>query len=76
LNSGSGKAGDSCEDSIGSATCGDGLGCYQMTAAGGVCAAFCDATDVSHACSTGTCETIVSQAGNVQLCITLSADGG
>jgi hypothetical protein len=70
LNSGAGQVGDSCFDSVGTPTCGDGLGCYQMAVSGGVCAAYCDPTDPSHACSNGICDLVVAQTGaETHLCI-------
>jgi hypothetical protein len=64
LNSGGGKVGSACLDTVGVATCGDGLTCLQTGTSGGVCTQYCDNTDVSHACPSG------------QMCATASFVGG
>jgi hypothetical protein len=53
LPSGSGTAGSACTNVAGSTTCGDGLICLQLTAAGGQCSPFCSPTDATHGCSGG-----------------------
>ena len=58
LPSGTGQKGAACQNTAGVAPCGDGLVCFQTSAAGGgKCTAFCDAT---HTCDTGeTCQTAI-----------------
>jgi hypothetical protein len=50
LNSGPGKAGDICQNSIDAPTCGDKLLCYQTNQSGGTCTQYCDPTDPSMSC--------------------------
>jgi hypothetical protein len=70
LNSGTGTAGGACEDTGGTATCGDGLACLQMSGAAGTCAAYCDNTDTSHACPSGqSCEMAVIIGTTIQICV-------
>jgi len=80
LNSGVGTAGSACEDSVGAPTCGDGLACLQLsTASGGICAAYCDNTETSHACPSGmTCDMVLIVGTIVQLCVGAASttDGG
>jgi len=84
FRSGQGAAGEACENSVGAATCGDGLACLETgTAASGTCSAFCDSTNPSHACSAGeTCRmAILLGVANAQfqVCVSTSAsttDGG
>jgi hypothetical protein len=65
LNSGAGNAGDACQDTVGSATCGAGLACLQIGMSGGVCSAYCDNTDPTHACPVGeTCQTVQLLGGS------------
>src|SRR4051812_45049326 len=52
LPSGSGTKGSACQNTPGSTTCGDGLTCFQSSAAGGQCLAYCD-TAGTHGCDTG-----------------------
>ena len=59
LNSGPGKAGDACQNSLDSPTCGDGLACLQTSTAGGTCRPYCDPASSSHACAAGqTCQLV------------------
>lgn len=56
------QQGQSCSLTIGSATCGDQLTCFQLgTSAGsGVCRPFCDPSDPSHGCTSGfQCTTVL-----------------
>ncbi len=72
LNSGAGKAGSACQDTIGAATCGDGLACFQTGTSGGVCTPYCDNSDTSHACSAGqTCQMALLVGGGpqFQICV-------
>ena len=70
LNSGPGKAGSSCNDTVGIPTCGDGLACLQLPPATGTCVPFCDNTDPSHACGAGAiCQTAIIGASQVHLCV-------
>jgi hypothetical protein len=65
LNSGTGSAGDACQDTVGSATCGAGLACLQIGTSGGLCSPYCDNTDPSHACPAGeTCQTVQLLGGS------------
>lgn len=60
LNEGSGKAGDSCQNTPGTPTCGHGLACLQQTEAGGTCVPYCDPTNPAEACPSGSqCTTTV-----------------
>lgn len=59
LNAGSGKAGDSCQNTPGTPTCGHGLACLQTSATCGTCVPYCDPTNPAEACSTGQCTTAV-----------------
>lgn len=59
LNSGAAKKGDTCTNTVGSPSCGDGLACLQLGGAAGFCAPFCDPTNAAHACAAGEgCATI------------------
>jgi hypothetical protein len=70
LNSGSGTAGSVCQDSVGIATCGDGLACLQTSEASGRCAQYCDNTDTRHACPAGlTCQTALVVGSSIQICV-------
>jgi hypothetical protein len=61
LNSGPGKAGDTCQNVPGTPTCGDGLACLQTAASGGTCTPYCDPKNTAHACSSPqTCHAAVS----------------
>jgi hypothetical protein len=55
LNSAAGKAkGDSCGNTVGSPTCGDGLSCLQLDISKpGVCAPFCDNAKAGRGCAAG-----------------------
>ena len=60
LNIGPGNAGDACQDTVGSATCGAGLACLQTGNAAGLCSQYCDSTDPTHACPAGeTCQPVL-----------------
>ena len=50
LKSGGGKAGDTCQNTPSTATCGDGLMCLQLTTTEGHCVPYCD---TAHVCPTG-----------------------
>jgi hypothetical protein len=80
LNSGAGKAGDACQDTVGSATCGAGLACLQVGASGGLCSPYCDNTDTSHACAAGeTCQTALLLGGSgpqFQVCVGAGSSTG
>jgi hypothetical protein len=56
--SGTGKAGDTCMLTIGTATCSDGLNCLATSATGdGICTPYCQLTGTAHTCpSTSVCE--------------------
>lgn len=73
LNSGPGKKGDSCQNTPGSATCGDGLACLQLASAGGTCVAYCDSTNTAHACASGETCTLAYLGGpsgpQLHLCV-------
>jgi hypothetical protein len=70
LISGTGKAGDPCQNTTNAPSCGDGMACLAPNAAGPtLCAAYCDA---SHACPAGTTCTMGSLAGTptaFQVCL-------
>jgi hypothetical protein len=68
LTSGAGKKGDACMSLVDSATCGDGLGCFQQAQnTPGVCLAFCDPNDPSHGCGAGENCIAVGFNGNASL---------
>jgi hypothetical protein len=84
LNSGSGIPGAACQDTVGSPTCGDTLGCLEIGPSGGVCSPYCDEAEPSHACPAGqTCKTaflLGAGGAQFQICETTStiapSDGG
>jgi hypothetical protein len=77
LNSGPGKVGDNCVDSAGTPTCGDGLACLELDAAGnGVCTPYCDSMDTSHACPTGEVCGIAVLPGGLEFDVCVSPDAG
>ena len=52
LNAGPGTVGSTCANTVGSATCGAGLACFQaIGASSGSCYTYCSNTDVMHACT-------------------------
>lgn len=52
LNAGPGAVGATCANTVGSATCGAGLACFQaLGSASGSCYTYCSNTDVTHACT-------------------------
>jgi hypothetical protein len=53
LPSGGGAKGSSCQNTVGVTSCGDGLVCLQLSAAGGQCSSFCDAAGTAHPCASG-----------------------
>lgn len=56
IPSGSGAKGSSCLNTPGVTSCGDGLTCLQLSAAGGTCNSYC-APGTTHVCGTGeTCQ--------------------
>jgi hypothetical protein len=63
LNSGPGKAGDACQTSLDSPTCGDGLACLQISTAPGRCTPYCDPTSTAHACPAGQICQLVALGG-------------
>ena len=51
LDSGAGKIGESCKNTIDQPQCGDGMTCLQIQGQmTGVCSPFCDPTNSAHAC--------------------------
>lgn len=81
LNAGAGKAGDSCQNSPGTPTCGHGLACLQQAAAGGTCVPYCDPTNPAEACPSGAqCTTAVlggASGPSFDVCVgPMSVDGG
>ncbi len=65
FNSGRSQVGASCRAMLDMATCGDGLVCLQSSPLAGVCAAYCEPTDPSHACSSGaTCTAVPFNGGS------------
>lgn len=76
MNSGLGKAGDPCEDSVGAATCGDGLACLRVGTGIGTCSPFCDSTNPSHGCPTGAmcrmAALVGAEAAQFQVCVSTS----
>jgi len=66
-NAGQGQAGASCLNYLGSATCGPGLACYQLSGqAEGVCSPYCSSSDPNHACpNSATCMPLLDQEINV-----------
>jgi hypothetical protein len=60
FNSGPGQAGDACQNAVGYPSCDDGLACLETGTGGGICSAYCDSANPSHACSAGqTCRTAI-----------------
>ena len=53
LTSGAGAKGSACQNTIGSTTCGDGLVCFQQSAAGGNCTSYCQPGNAAHGCAAG-----------------------
>ena len=51
--SGKGAKGDSCQNTPGTATCGDNLACLQQTSAGGQCLSYCEPNSATHGCGEG-----------------------
>jgi hypothetical protein len=80
LNAGPGALGASCEDTVGTPTCGATLACFQSTSgtATGSCVAYCSTTDPSHACPSGQlCETaILGGAGGPEFSICVAPASG
>jgi hypothetical protein len=81
LNSGPGQIGSACEDSVGTATCGDGLACLATNGVNGTCTPYCSNTDPSHACTGGALcatATLLGSSITFQICATgvLATDGG
>ena len=51
--SGGGKQGDTCVNTNGATTCGEGLACLQLEgAASGRCTAYCTPGNTAHGCPT------------------------
>jgi hypothetical protein len=78
LNSGPGVAGGACKDSVGIATCGDGLACLETSASNGTCTPYCDNANASHACPSGlTCQLVqVLASGEAQFQVCVGGDVG
>jgi len=78
--SGTGKAGDACDDVTNAPSCGDGLVCLAPMSTGGVCTPYCDATDPGRGCPAGqTCLTVhlvSSQGLTFQACAGPAAPAG
>jgi hypothetical protein len=54
LNSGGGKKGDECANTVGAPTCSDGLACFQAVGqATGRCVAYCDNAKAGRGCAPG-----------------------
>jgi hypothetical protein len=54
MNAGPGTPGSTCQDTVGTPTCGAGLFCLQgATTTAGTCVAYCSTTDPKHACTGG-----------------------
>jgi hypothetical protein len=69
LKSGPGKAGDACVNTVASATCGDGLMCFQQTSTSGACVPYCDSSHPcpnAQACSTAN---ILGTSALVHICL-------
>lgn len=81
MNAGPGSVGSTCQDTVGSPSCGAGLFCLQgATTTTGTCVAFCSTTDPKHAC-TGNAQCETAALGGVggpefSVCVsTISANG-
>ena len=79
VQSGSGHAGEPCTNVLTASppttTCGEGLFCFQRSAASGLaCAAFCDS---AHVCPLDETCTVISEVGStISLCLGAAPDGG
>lgn len=80
LNSGAAKKGETCTNTVGAPSCGDGLACLQLAGAAGFCAPFCDPANAAHACAAGESCAVITLNGTTssfKACIpTTPADAG
>ena len=75
MSNASAKKGDVCQNYAGSATCGDGLMCYEPNTSSGVCAPYCD-NAMGHPCAAGElCALLhLPNAGDVHACVAIGSD--
>ncbi len=84
LNAGPGPLGSSCQNTVGTPTCGAGLACFQSVSgtSEGACVAYCSTTDPSHACPSGELCQLAALGGaggpEFSICVSQSTgdDGG
>jgi hypothetical protein len=81
MNAGPGSPGSTCQDTVGSPSCGAGLFCLQGTTTNsGTCVAYCSTTDTKHAC-TGNAQCETAALGGVggpefSVCVPTSSTNG
>lgn len=79
MNAGPGSLGSTCQDTVGSPSCGAGLFCLQsLNTMAGTCVAYCSTTDPKHACTgNAQCETAaLGGTGGPEFSVCVPMGGG